>query len=816
MALVAIRLLIINSDLDFAISIKQALEQLGDYEAASFTTAEAAFEQLQNRPYNVALVDFTMSDLPGMDIVLRLRAIQADIGIIACPNLPDIVAVVNDMNLNGIVDIPCTARDLIPVIFDAIKQISDALPDTAEAPALVADTETLVIDPPPEEAKEFESLDNVLIRMGGMDITMGSETIDVDMSDAEYVAQDDKPKTIEFVLTGELSALKDESDKSPEEGSVAEEADGAVDIFQRLLDEEPPPLEDSGSVGDLRAEVEDSNIQHVADVLRKGQAQTQATPEKDEKIIEDSPAQVILETALDETSPNEFSLEELLRNIVRRFPEDAGGVKPLPSWEEEVNRYVTEPDFLVDNLPELEQTDKSNIQTTIMGDISAVEAHSGDMETDLIPEEMLDREKMQDEPQGEPQLDEDDPLDKYLDEYKEEAQTQPDTDDLPDEHEEPAEVVVAAVEEEETAVPGRTISPKPAEESTIAAVIAAIKSLKSDDEQEPETYETSSEPIAAVVTEADEIQTIKDEIFGSDSAPIVETQRTPQQDTRITQLALGLTQASLESTAEATLLARDGRIVTHSGTLSLEDIEKLCQSIQGDLEARPNEARIRFVTLPDSGQDYMLYSRRTEGGYTLTMIFAGNMPLRVIRRQSDRLVGAIRSVPEAQAETQESLPDDVEGREELQLLEEQATHAEEVAQESQEILINEQADDDEDVELVPYTYLWLVRDGDNPLTDFVADEIVTELDLELYDMGWRVDQLKITGDYVYLLANVPVNESAQELVLDLKQIAAEMAQKADNTLNPDTLWADSYAVLSPGREMDTEEIQRYIDFGRQN
>ena len=154
----------------------------------------------------------------------------------------------------------------------------------------------------------------------------------------------------------------------------------------------------------------------------------------------------------------------------------------------------------------------------------------------------------------------------------------------------------------------------------------------------------------------------------------------------------------------------------------------------------------------------------------------------------------------------------------MQLLEAEATRAEEVAQESQQILIREKADADleDDLELAPQTYLWLVRDADQPLTDFVAEEIITVLDLELYDMGWNVDILQVTADYVYILADAPTDKAAQEVVIEIKQIAAEIAQKADETIDPDTLWADSYAVLTPGREMDTAEIQQYIDFGRNN
>ena len=64
---------------------------------------------------------------------------------------------------------------------------------------------------------------------------------------------------------------------------------------------------------------------------------------------------------------------------------------------------------------------------------------------------------------------------------------------------------------------------------------------------------------------------------------------------------------------------------------------------------RANEVRIRFITAQDSGKDYMLYSRRTEDDFTLSLMFAGTTPLRDIRRQGQRLVDALVAVPEAPA-----------------------------------------------------------------------------------------------------------------------------------------------------------------------
>src|SRR5262249_52166299 len=114
----------------------------------------------------------------------------------------------------------------------------------------------------------------------------------------------------------------------------------------------------------------------------------------------------------------------------------------------------------------------------------------------------------------------------------------------------------------------------------------------------------------------------------------------------VAQLALSLTQISLELTAESTLLTRNGEVIAYAGRMSREDIEELRGVIDNDWNADPDQARIRFISLPSSGKDYMLYSRATVEDLTLSMVFAGSMPLRDIRRQGKRLSEALIAVPE--------------------------------------------------------------------------------------------------------------------------------------------------------------------------
>jgi REP element-mobilizing transposase RayT len=201
----------------------------------------------------------------------------------------------------------------------------------------------------------------------------------------------------------------------------------------------------------------------------------------------------------------------------------------------------------------------------------------------------------------------------------------------------------------------------------------------------------------------------------------------------------------------------------------------------------------------------MLYSRHTEEGFTLTMIFAGNMPLRVIRRQSDRLMEALIAVPEKAAETAPiTLPEQTA---EAQLPEAQAVQIA-IAPPPPEVV----------GPLSAYSYVWLLRDPDDRLSDAAMSAIRDQLRAQLVGLGWQVATLEVHEDYVYLLADVPAEPPPNEIIQDLKrrsaQIAAQTAPRAAGSLDPETLWADSYMVLTPGRELKIEEIQRFINFAR--
>jgi REP element-mobilizing transposase RayT len=233
--------------------------------------------------------------------------------------------------------------------------------------------------------------------------------------------------------------------------------------------------------------------------------------------------------------------------------------------------------------------------------------------------------------------------------------------------------------------------------------------------------------------------------------------------------------------------------------------------------------------LPSSGRDYMIHSRRTEDGFTLSLIFAGNMPLRIIRNQSDKLLRALSTIPELPAPSQ-NLIDALQERE-LQALEAEAAKEIEAAIETTADIAREHGEEhtrhlDQIAVATPspakalapvkaaYTFVWMTRDADINLDAHVIRLLARELESQLTEHGWTVENLQVYEDYIYLMADVPGEATSNTIIAELKQRAAWIAHSIDSTLDPDQLWADGYCVLAPGREMDTDEIQRYIHFAR--
>ena len=251
-------------------------------------------------------------------------------------------------------------------------------------------------------------------------------------------------------------------------------------------------------------------------------------------------------------------------------------------------------------------------------------------------------------------------------------------------------------------------------------------------------------------------------------------------DPALAQLALSMTQMMTDLTADATVLTRDNQIVAFSGEMPLEDFRALRQAVGDDWTAERSQSRIRFVKLPESGLDFMLYSRASVAEHTLTLVFAGGKPLREIRRQGDRMLQALDAAPGGDIPAGAS--------------EESPTIA----------AVNARQ---------PFAFVWLVDDPTRLLQKPVAEQLVFWLEVQLNSLDWQIHRLDVHHDFIYLRADAPGRASPDSLVRTVMDRARQIACSEDAAL-PRDLWADAYLVLQPGRDMSERELQRFLHFAR--
>ncbi|MDZ4766689.1 MAG: transposase [Chloroflexota bacterium] len=876
--------LMIHRQLSFAISFKQALERAGAYQVHPFTAAGAALDYLRENPQEVLLLDFGVPDAVG--IIARARAVQPGIAVIASPRQPD--DVVKALNLQGVVDARFTARDIMAILH-LIRPSTAANTMSTAGKTMPLPPSDLPELPPTRQAKSAgdTSLDDILSATGS-DVKKPRLTMPGDPSRPKKPLTARQEQFVEFILKDGMDSILDELENGtrgatlkpenvpppvsrgatlplpdmpmmlPETDKIAPPA-SSDSSFARLASDEPPApnFEESGTVRDLVTGVSARSFSNVLSLLRGEDVQdTELIEESDEierfsddelraafdDVTDDAPsfseqrmnetdeytfgetpleieptgstplsdshsnlerylsalqvklpetgnldkaegkkppsqrfpfeslpqfeddgsntARMVLNALDESTSLESFSISQLLTSIESQLPENRPKVQALPSWIAEneqksadIDRYVLEPDFLPSTLPEAELLVEPPPPT--LPEPLATERFS-DQATIVSKAQRLEAETM-------------DEATEWL---------QPTSEVFPD----------APWLEPVVNVEGERIIDAP-----------------------PPSEDGDTEPFAPIEIEPPARQ----------SFALTE----PITDPYITQLALSLTQVSLELTAEAALLARYGRIVAYAGEMDRVDMDELRAAIGDDWEAQPRQARIRLITLEGSGKEYMLYSKLTEDDLTLSLIFAGTTPLRDIRRQGKQLIDALQAVPEYVPipETYPPLevapaPEDAPTRDaplgmgaRMDMATEESLSPEDRAALNAAMGINNGADAPL---LTVYAVVWLLRDNAAVLDSGTASAIVGGMNVQLTERAWEIQELQAKDDYIYLLAAIPGETPPYEIVRDLKRRAGEIAYRQNPALKPESLWSDGYLVVTPGRQLEIDEIQQFINFER--
>lgn len=708
------RVLILTNNVQFSMQTAQALERAGAFKVAPYASVENALMSLQHAPQEVVLLDTSLAGLNAEAFILKVREIQPDIAFILLPESAANQQLVTKLNLHGVADVTWTARRLLPLIKAAQRRVYDDQPKTAQVKAA----------PPPAKPTQDESTRRI---------------------SALNVPGDDP---VEFLLS-------DAADGETRVEVITPDDSRGLEVFKKLLDEEPPmpSFEESATIHDLRERLVNSALLRDIGGIARDMDEDYDTPQssgtgRPPEIDETNTAAIILASSADDSTPlDAFSLEAFLISINEKLKPAGKAVQPLPSWVQESEQYIREPDFLDDDLPgiispstPLEYTSSITTPSKPVPDVPAYNEMETERSQPVIRSYPVSEEEVV--------------------EAAAELLPPPSTYEtyLGDEEVQPLDLPPELLTDLATDKTEGTTRDLPVT-SLAAASPAELPPL----EKEAETNRTPTVPLPSAPTAAEgELAYIE-------------------------QLTVTLVQVSLELTAEATLLVRDGQIIAHDGVLPLDDVRELFQQTGQNWEAEPLQGRIRFVTMPASGQDFMLYSRGMETGVTLCLIFAGTLPLYTIRRQGKRLAEALAAVP--------APPLAYTGLEETVVE-----------------VVEEELEDVETGEMLPFTYLWPVRDEAISLLPQSRDALFEYYQRQLPKRGWQIQAMEIQEDYIYLAVTHPATQSASERVQDLQRRAATVIDRVQG--NAAALWADSYTVLIPGRALTIDEIQDFLEFVR--
>ncbi len=336
--------------------------------------------------------------------------------------------------------------------------------------------------------------------------------------------------------------------------------------------------------------------------------------------------------------------------------------------------------------------------------------------------------------------------------------------------------------------------------ATLASNTTAQSGIFPPDEDElvPLPADTAAMIIETGAASAEEIDQIEDE----------------KDDAVIAAIAVQLTQFSLESSSQATMISRLGQRLAEAGKLPDAAMDQLFDLVDQAWQNSPNsESLIRYITLEESGE-FLLYSTRVEHDLFLSMVFHSAMPVRTIRKQARRLSESLELVPEDSeppaAKTLPSRPTDMRPPEGWA----------EAVKGTQELTVDESVPvrpaREEEETYIAYTCVWLPADPTLELLDDLADGLAEWIEDIAADHAWNLDDLAIFPDYVLVSLRAPQKALPDQVITTLMDETAHLsAEVFPRAANGGPFWTDGYYMVSPPRELSEREIARFITYQRQ-
>ncbi|HLY26818.1 MAG TPA: response regulator [Aggregatilineales bacterium] len=312
------RVLIVDPDIAFAVPVKRALEQAGNYSVSVFANGKAALELVQRQPQDVVVLDFHIADMPLTTLIAALRAIQPGLFILTSPRTESEVALLPSLDTQGSITKPYYARQLEPVVRQAVaakgslaKQISK------EAKAAQKKGELLPAEPPVEPDDTFRRL---VSTMHSGDVTQKNQPVTPDDS-APHSEKRDQLQAVEKLVHHLEASLPDEPEV-PEGATIRDLVSGQA---------APPSIEEPKQASSPPVEILDI-------LLSEPDAPGGETTAREEA------AALALDAVSDDTVPLEsLVLPEFVARVEQEIGDRLPAPLPMPAWAQDFELTQLEP-----------------------------------------------------------------------------------------------------------------------------------------------------------------------------------------------------------------------------------------------------------------------------------------------------------------------------------------------------------------------------------------------------------------------------------------------------------------------------------------
>lgn len=296
----------------------------------------------------------------------------------------------------------------------------------------------------------------------------------------------------------------------------------------------------------------------------------------------------------------------------------------------------------------------------------------------------------------------------------------------------------------------------------------------------------------------------------------------------IADATLELIDLALESTALGIFLLHHTTAVTQRGDLPNETWEEVTTEVLLAWEREGDSStRLLYRNVVGIGES-LIFSTRTIDNLTLTMIFAADTPLRIIRRQATRLIEALAAVPDISVDEGPTASPYVDAP---PAIEDVVTENEDVIPEAAQTLPSRPTDpvppkglkeaikeqgikDRTSSDYIHYACLWLRQEARLSLTEEMDTAFRNGLALALDNVDGEITAIDIGKMWINLHVVLPVKAVPSEIIPALMHETNTILQELQGR-NPDaypSIWSHSYSISTPGRLFSPKEIERFIRF----